>query len=817
MISFDKINGKDTEYRMSFGHEKHIDLFLSPRTPITNNFEIIILSIQKMSEVIDNTFDEFICCLLSDYQDCDSDERRYNLLSKNVRIIAGFVDYFIENNGIDYAEFSDKSKRGDSSIFFDKNEIKKIIKLSEALKIYSLISNTEIGLNVEYHKKIYNDFIDVFKAFSVISKIFNLLESLAQQSIKTVWHDYENLSYWSFIKVTEASNIICNKGLIICQYDRNPIPFFIEISNNIAQWRDPYKEDGIIYEGNDKSQNDKDDNLLPGARINIDVKRLAEKDTLNKLNQKSFDYLNSFFKNHVKSRSLKKGDSLSKHRLNQIEYISPFWEIIIAPILSKFIGIKYKDLLKLSPKIIAAISFYLGNLLKPLCNYKFNSLFGLSAFYPESKVSESTSYRLSNVSHFINSTLNISRDDLIHIGGSRIKLVRIIEDFIGKMKTGTVKYRNILTGQYMQNIYFGQIEEETIDYWVWLLEAFRRENVTFDPNTGKPRKECQPKEDREPMTFHELISGEPFPTRTHITSTLLNIQSDLNLASTDSESFNIQYKREKLKERMDQIFKIDIFTLLNSCNLNPIKSFVSQLLKILIDQLPVEISVKKLSGKNIGIIQDSFEILIEGKVKDISLHNIDNPFSKYENLVHYMAKENVPYDYERKDPEIYIIEREILLSIISKSWRNFTKKERKEFYVGLCDSEYLNKFFLLMPFESHWTTKGFNYTLFRELFGSNSTAFLKIAALIANSTYFYFFDKDIPIKLNEKHKMWRALFRDKIIKSMQSLPYSKAFMATLGCVSCISLLRQIEFFKDKGITLEDTQAFEINPKSIFLS
>jgi len=26
----------------------------------------------------------------------------------------------------------------------------------------------------------------------------------------------------------------------------------------------------------------------------------------------------------------------------------------------------------------------------------------------------------------------------------------------------------------------------------WLLEAFRRENVTFDPNTGKPRKECQP-------------------------------------------------------------------------------------------------------------------------------------------------------------------------------------------------------------------------------------------------------------------------------------------------------------------------------------
>ena len=48
-------------------------------------------------------------------------------------------------------------------------------------------------------------------------------------------------------------------------------------------------------------------------------------------------------------------------------------------------------------------------------------------------------------------------------------------------------------------------------------------------------------------------------------------------------------------------------------------------------------------------------------------------------------------------------------------------------------------------------------------------------------------------------------------------PYSEARMVMSGCISCISLLRQIEFLKDKGITLEDTQAFQVNPAKIFLT
>ncbi len=71
-----------------------------------------------------------------------------------------------------------------------------------------------------------------------------------------------------------------------------------------------------------------------------------------------------------------------------------------------------------------------------------------------------------------------------------------------------------------------------------------------------------------------------------------------NKNPTDLKTVEIQDKRENLKERMDQNFKIDINTLLNNCNLNPIKSYVSQLLKILVDQFPTEISDEKLSDKD---------------------------------------------------------------------------------------------------------------------------------------------------------------------------------------------------------------------------
>lgn len=462
MIFFNKINSKETEYSLVFGNGKHIDIFLIPGT-ITNKFEIIITSIQKMSAVIGENFDKFIFSLLSNYQNCDSDECRYNFLHKNLGTMVNYADFFVENNGVDYAEFADENKKSESSIFFDENEIKTIIKLSESLKIYALCSNTEFRLSFEYHKKIYNEFIDILTADKVPSKIFELCDYLKLQCQKTIWHNYDNLSHYSFIKVMKAFDTITSKGLIVCSYEKNPIPLFIAIFNKTAGWRDEYKEDVIIYEDHE-SQNDRDDKFLFNERIHVDLKQIIIKDLLSKFEEKSFSFLVDSYRDQTVKMSVRKEDILLKKRLKQIKHISPFWEFIIAPIFSKASGIHYNFLRKQSPKRVGVMSFYLAHLLRHLFNNKFIYLFSLAAYYPESEIPESTTYRLTNVSHLINSTLNFSNDDLRRIFGSRIKFARIIGEFIGKMRIGTAKYCNILTGQAMGSIDFKQIEIETIDY-----------------------------------------------------------------------------------------------------------------------------------------------------------------------------------------------------------------------------------------------------------------------------------------------------------------------------------------------------------------
>ena len=99
----------------------------------------------------------------------------------------------------------------------------------------------------------------------------------------------------------------------------------------------------MIYD-DDESQKDKDDNILTPLRIHMDQKRLADKNVLNELNQISFNYLvESYINQRKKFKDHEKIDiELLKDRINQINYISPFWEIILAPLLSKSIGVKYQ-------------------------------------------------------------------------------------------------------------------------------------------------------------------------------------------------------------------------------------------------------------------------------------------------------------------------------------------------------------------------------------------------------------------------------------------------------------------------------------------
>ena len=145
--------------------------------------------------------------------------------------------------------------------------------------------------------------------------------------------------------------------------------------------------------------------------------------------------------------------------------------------MSKTVGIGYEKLRKISPKQAAVISFYSGIKLNSIFSKKYQNLFRLAYLFPINSP-DFRFYRLKNVSQFINSTLQFPIKDLSPIGGSRIFILRLIEDFIGKIKS--TPFRSICTGHVINNIQTEKLETETIDYIVrYFTNGFEKEIKEF--------------------------------------------------------------------------------------------------------------------------------------------------------------------------------------------------------------------------------------------------------------------------------------------------------------------------------------------------
>jgi hypothetical protein len=69
--------------------------------------------------------------------------------------------------------------------------------------------------------------------------------------------------------------------------------------------------------------------------------------------------------------------------------------------------------------------------------------------------------------------------DLPKIGGSRIFIVRLIEHFIGMVKS--TKFRSICTGSDIKNFQTEKLETEAIDYIVrYFADDFTKEIIEFE-------------------------------------------------------------------------------------------------------------------------------------------------------------------------------------------------------------------------------------------------------------------------------------------------------------------------------------------------
>ena len=157
-----------------------------------------------------------------------------------------------------------------------------------------------------------------------------------------------------------------------------------------------------------------------------------------------------------------KVSQVPEHIVN-ITHPSPFWAFIMAPILAKSLKIDHERLMKIHPRRTACISYYLGHKINTIFFNQFPNLFRLSFLFP---VEQATSriYRLKNISTFIDSTHQFSGDLFMRFMGSRIFLVRLIEDFIGKVKwTG---FASTYSGNSIDVKINDEFELETIEFLI---------------------------------------------------------------------------------------------------------------------------------------------------------------------------------------------------------------------------------------------------------------------------------------------------------------------------------------------------------------
>ena len=412
-----------------------------------------------MSELIGEVFDEHIFNFVNDYQKCSTEDDRYDILMRNVEETFRFSDFFIEENNIDYTGFVDESQRTNGSIFFDIYEIKKIAKLSQALKIYSLVLNTDFGVAHEKVQKIYHQFIILLRAEHLPAKLLQFTKSIAISENKYMHFEEEDINNI----ISQAFNLITYKGLIPIDYKTNPIPF---LGGIVKQYVKHGRKNQInyLYDFTD-DEIEIDDNL---SRKESTEKKLADKITLKRLYDISLLQLSDIHKYHQKKTS---------EIIENIKYTSPFWDAILTHVFSKSAGISLKRLRKISPQQAALLSFYSAIRLNRIFDPKYKNLFELAFLFPTNEP-EYGNYRLKNVSQFINTTIQFKMMDLSHIGGSRIFIVKLIEDILGKIKS--TPFCNVSTGEFIGNIQTDDIETQLIDYILrYFTYGFEEEFVKF--------------------------------------------------------------------------------------------------------------------------------------------------------------------------------------------------------------------------------------------------------------------------------------------------------------------------------------------------
>ena len=362
-----------------------LDLMFSP---ITNKFFRLTEFVEDCSEKLGVEFDDWYCKLITDYKDSKYD---YSIIRNNIDQLKVWCDKYLDIIGINFEDYINRSKASKNSIFFDANEIKKVIQASNYLKIYFVIGqDSRMKLVNKFHKETYNKLIGDINDNNIIYKLFKIVSS------KTYEYNYTDKYMWDYIKtiyckttdmhVFSIFNFIMNNILVTCRTDSNPIPYLISVIDESIKWilKNIYK-DAIIYSETISTQ---DVYTIQGKD---NLSSYAHNDTIGKLLIISY--------NQLENAGIEKIEPF-KNTLNGLKEISLFANYITYPIMSKVLDIPYRHFLTLSVSNAYLLNLLLHDLLPEDFKNQYPVLSRMLLYYNKQKPILKTTYKVKNIDVF---------------------------------------------------------------------------------------------------------------------------------------------------------------------------------------------------------------------------------------------------------------------------------------------------------------------------------------------------------------------------------------------------------------------------------
>ena len=433
------------------GNEKTIHNYNLIYSPGSNKYDVLFNFVQNMCNELGKECEDWYINLVKDY----ADKQDFQIIYSQIDNIKKYCDEYITKLNIDFEGYIDKSKASKSSIFFDSDEIKEIVKSSSYLKVYyTLYKDMNMDIPQRFNNKIFQQLVKNITNSPIIIKLHKIVSS------KTFEYNSSDKFMWQYIKnmfcrtpdmhITSIFNFVVNYIIVTCETNMNPIPYLISVIDESIKWilRTTYK-DSIVYSDSISTQ---DVNSVVG-RDNL--KTYAHNNTIGQLCVMAYDALDQLFEeNERKEAKIEE----FKNKIESIKELSVISECITYPILSKILDIPFRHFqtLSVSTSYILNILLYKlmeGTYFEEHYPYMRRTLLYHNLQRPITK----TSYKIKNLNKFL--------ETFDHFLGfkNRASVYEIYSLLIGKITKND--YVDFISGNQVMTFPINQIETEIVDFY----------------------------------------------------------------------------------------------------------------------------------------------------------------------------------------------------------------------------------------------------------------------------------------------------------------------------------------------------------------